>query len=93
MIDWRRENILEGDLLYLPANVKLIQKNEDGTVSRYTLTDKPMGVILINKYQQVPAGHLSRSYWTNLCEVLYNSEKWLVHRKDLYRPNGEKNVD
>ena len=76
------EEIAEGDLVYLPANVKLIQTHEDGTVSRYTLTEKPMGVIITKerwlKYS---------SNWTNFCEVLYNSERWLVHHKDLYKPN------
>jgi predicted AAA+ superfamily ATPase len=49
VIDWKKEKVLEGDLVYLPANVKLVQTHNDGTVSRYTLTDKPMGVILTKK--------------------------------------------
>ena len=83
MINLVKEEVIEGDLVYLPANVKLIQTHKDGTVSRYTLTEKPMGVILTKHKTNVS------SYRTNFCEVLYNSERWLVHHKDLYKPNEE----
>ena len=82
MTNLLNEEIRKGDLAYLPANVKLIQTHEDGTVSKYTLTEKPMGVIIVEerwlKYS---------SSWANFCEVLYNSERWLDHHRVLYKPN------
>ena len=71
-------NIKEGDLVYLPANVTLVQKHRDGSVLRHTTTDKPNHVLLIKKKSRDlhDGGHP--------CEVLYNSERWLVSNLDIY---------
>ena len=84
MIDWKKEKVLEGDLVYLPANVKLVQTHNDGTVSRYTLTDKPMGVILTKKNEQ---RYVEQE--TSFCEVLYNSDRWLIHHRDIFKMRKE----
>lgn len=71
-------NIKEGDLVYLPANVTLVQKHIDGSVLRHTTTDKPNHVVLIRKRaNQTHDG-------SHPCEVLYNAERWLVSNADLY---------
>jgi hypothetical protein len=45
---------------------------------RHTTTDKPNHVVLIKKKsnQQHDGSHP--------CEVLYNAERWLVNKTDLY---------
>jgi len=89
----KKDKISEGDLVYVPSSVRLIQTHVDGSVARYSTTDKPMGVILTKKPENIKEfllkGNLPKEVqtgtsWSNYCEVLYNSERWLVHHQDIY---------
>jgi hypothetical protein len=86
----RKDKIREGDLVYIPSNVRLIQTHRDGSVSKYSTTEKPIGVILTKKHEQEfllenTGKKQQETYWSNYCEVLYNSDRWLIHHRDIFK--------
>ena len=90
----KKDKIKEGDLVYVPSDVRLIQTHEDGTVSKYSVTDRPMGVILTKKHEEEflleGTDRKQRgTYWSNYCEILYNSDRWLIHHRDVFKMREE----
>jgi len=53
-----------------------------------------MGVILTKKHEEEFLVEADRhqqqeSYWSNYCEVLYNSDRWLIHHRDIFKMREE----
>lgn len=90
----KKDRIREGDLVYIPSDVRLVQIHPDGSVLKYSTTKKPMGVILTKKHEEEFLVEADRhqqqeSYWSNYCEVLYNSDRWLIHHRDIFKMREE----
>ena len=69
-----------GDLLYLPADVTLYQFGAENSDTgskqaprRYEKTTKPINVLALGKR---PPDYI---------EILYESQRWMVRKKDVYR--------
>tara|TARA_R100000234_G_scaffold32180_3_gene18940 strand:+ start:3904 stop:4134 length:231 start_codon:yes stop_codon:yes gene_type:complete len=65
-----------GDLYYVPQNVTLMQfeetSNKDATPIAYYKTDKPIKVVVVERYDN------------DIAEVFYNGQRWCVKGKNLY---------
>ncbi len=61
----------KGDLVYIPSEVKLVQFGDDGRISRYTKTEKPINCLVENVEEL--------NY-----RVIYKGERWSVKASNVY---------
>ena len=66
----------QGELMWLPADIALLQFDEAGSVKKHKTTERPMNVFLVKKYDDV--------YW----KILHEGIQWCVP-KDLLYPTKE----
>ena len=61
----------KGDLIYIPSDVRLVDKDEFGATIDYILLKKPANLLVV--------GANNDAY-----EVLYKQKKWFVEKRNTY---------
>jgi len=62
----------QGELMWLPADIALLQFDEAGNVKKHKMTERPMNVFLVKKHDS--------TYWN----ILYEGIQWCVPKNLLY---------
>ena len=76
----KKDNFKEGDLVFIPSSVRLVQFNDEDTsyvslslfINKHSTTSKPSHALLMDNSLD------------NYCKVYYNGEYWFADKSDVY---------